>query len=130
MGLLKIGALWKKEGQNGKHLSGNIKEEVTLPTGARIFCFPVREKSNENSPDFEICLQVEDQDQPRQGGKFQGRGGNGQNQGGGYQGNRGGNQGGGSGQQRQQNQNQGGSNRGNGKNQQPDDFVDPDDLDF
>jgi len=55
---IELGALWKKDTQNGKMLSGRIKR-ASLPAGAEdieIVIFTNKFKKADNHPDFRIYL--------------------------------------------------------------------------
>jgi uncharacterized protein (DUF736 family) len=53
----EIGALWKKEGQNQKYLSGKLKLPEQLGGGeCGVVVFTNRHKNQDNHPDFRVYL--------------------------------------------------------------------------
>lgn len=62
MAFKKIGALWLKEGKNGKYMSGTIQEDV--PAGAKLLVFKNTYKKDEKHPDYTINV-ADDERQPR-----------------------------------------------------------------
>jgi uncharacterized protein (DUF736 family) len=53
----EIGALWKKEGQNQKYLSGKLKLPESLGGGeCGVVVFTNRHKNQDNHPDFRVYL--------------------------------------------------------------------------
>lgn len=63
MAFKKIGALWLRDGKNGKFMSGTVQEEV--PAGAKILVFKNTHKKDEKHPDYTINVAEDDQPAPK-----------------------------------------------------------------
>lgn len=64
MAFRKIGALWLKDGQNGKYMSGQVSED--LPAGAKLLVFKNTYKRDERHPDYTINVADDEQERPAQ----------------------------------------------------------------
>jgi len=65
--LVSVCGLWKKTSKAGEsYMSGKTKETVTIPAGCYINVFKVKNKKNENSPDYSIMYSYPVQQAPAQ----------------------------------------------------------------
>lgn len=63
MAFKKIGALWLKDGKNGKYMSGTVQEDV--PAGAKILVFKNTYKKDDKHPDYTLNVAADDQPAPK-----------------------------------------------------------------
>lgn len=69
-----VGAAWKKKDKNGNPYISTALDEALLPLTIdktkRLALYPVKEKKNENSPDFRIELYIPKEKEENEGLMF------------------------------------------------------------